>query len=154
MQFSPGGSQLLGQNYDDSIVPDVEHEHGEEVSVPSPTEPTVIDDHEPEENELTKWLKPRKRTCNPSPASTSSIPSTVPPEMIEPRRMSSAPSKSRFLEYPGLRLDPKCWLQKKKPKSQLDDLFKLSADVSLTLNQKEIIPPTYALPYPFWLRKC
>jgi hypothetical protein len=75
--------------------------------------------------------------------------------MLQPPRIvtSTASSKSRFLDYPGLRLDPKCWLQKKKSK-QLDDLFKLSPDVSLTLNQKEIIPPTYALPYPFWLKKC
>ncbi len=127
---------------------EIEMDDGENSSIVCVDQPRI------EENDLSKWLKPRKKPCQ-TPAPKQSILGTIPPEMLQPPRIvtSTASSKSRFLDYPGLRLDPKCWLQKKKSK-QLDDLFKLSPDVSLTLNQKEIIPPTYALPYPFWLKKC
>lgn len=59
---------------------------------------------------------------------------------------SSIASKRKYLDFPCLRMDPKCWLQKKRAA--------ICADVCFNIGQKEIIPPTYALPYPFWLKKC
>jgi len=140
----------------DCVVPDMElladaTEEDEKTSQLSNDETDVTETEA--ESELSKWLKPRKRQCTPSVSSNSSILGAVQNQMMETRKVSKVATKNRFLEYPGLRLDPNCWLHRGTTKG-LDDLFNLSDDVSLTLNQKEIIPPTYALPYPFWLKRC
>jgi hypothetical protein len=105
-------------------------------------------------SDYSMWLKPRNTVNN---SAQTEIPAvaipTVPPEMIKKSKSattSTVSSKSRFLDYPGLRLDPRCWLQKPHP-----DLFKLSVELAMNMSEKEIIPPTFAaLPYPFWLKRC
>jgi len=101
--------------------------------------------------DLSKWLKPRN-TNNLSSISPNSA--LVPPEVIQQKFNSGSTiaSKSKFLDYPCLRLESSCWLHKKVPKENVN--YNLRTDFSLTLSEKQIIPPTYALPYPFWLKKC
>lgn len=110
------------------------------------------------EDEYCVWLKPKKVATNMNNTEGSgSIPvPLVPLEMIQkPRNVSSSSisSKSRLLDFPGLRMDPRCWLHKKSKASH--ELFKLSTELAMNMSEKEIIPPSYAaLPYPFWLKRC
>jgi len=104
-------------------------------------------------DDLSMWLKPRTspNSASKDVAGFNTTAAPVPPEMIQKTQTTSTvSSKSRFFDYPGLRLDPRCWLPK-KPRAQ----FKLSTELALNMSEKEIIPPTYAaLPYPFWLKRC
>jgi len=55
-----------------------------------------------------------------------------------------ATCNNRFVDFPCLRVDPKNWVCSKK---------KSTAGASMKMGQSEIIPPSYALPAPFWLKK-
>jgi len=126
-------------------VPDVD----EEPSLAAESEIMAKISSIPLSDELTKWLKPR---MSMSSSMECQVP-TVPAEMMQPLRSltsSNVSSRSHLLDYPGLRLDPKCWLQKKK----INERFKLSEEIRLNFSQNEIVPATYTLPYPFWLKKC
>lgn len=116
-----------------------------------------------EEDELSKWLKPKKtKRLGPS-CSDESIEvcmreteplcdvSNISNENIE----NVKPAKNQKLDFPCLRADPSSWTCQRKAKcksiSKTDSLCK--SELCLQVGQNEIIPPQYALPYPFWLKK-
>jgi len=90
--------------------------------------------------DLNKWLINKSSTSAPmdtNAANKCPIPC--------PKTCSPPKQENRFKDIPCLRLDPSCWIQKtgvcRRP------------NVCLNMSQKEIIPPTYGLPTPFWLKK-
>lgn len=100
-------------------------------------------------SDLSKWLKPRN--TNNLPSSSTAL---VPPEVIHAKFNSGSTifSKCQFLDYPCLRMDPKCWLHKKVSKENIN--YNVRTDIGLNSNEKQIpFPPSFSLPDTFWLKK-
>jgi hypothetical protein len=102
-----------------------------------------VDDMMEQEDDMSKWLKPKKkRHC-------SSLSDVTNQAYLHKSKPSS---KYQSLDFPCLRSEPSSWVQKRK-KSSLSNLPAKSQQMCLQFGQSEIIPPTYALPFPFWLKK-
>jgi len=103
-------------------------------------------------SDLSQWLKPKKKQNTPTEiqvavinGASSSISLAESPKPACNKRVNSA--ENSLIDFPCLELDPKCWIKEKRSKKCF------STELQLSFSQNEIIPPTYALPNPFWLKR-
>jgi hypothetical protein len=102
-------------------------------------------------DDLTKWLSRNRRNIQSS--STESVPaqSPCPPGRSSPSRgdetsikVKTPVGRKHFIEFPCLGKDDNYWIPSKKAKT---------IHAKPIFCGKEFLPPAYALPTPFWLKK-
>lgn len=124
----------------------------------------VDKDMESEQGDLSEWLKPSK-----SPKLTANrlskdnevpfkhnamILSSDSKMFLCAGKRSACLMEKRSLDFPCLRMEAENWVHQKKAKSLGSSSSSLSSSMSAISNdQTKLIPPAYALPNPFWLKK-
>lgn len=124
----------------------------------------VDKDVESEQGDLSEWLKPSK-SCKLMANRLSSKDNEVafkhnamvlscdPKMFLCPgKRSACLMDKKRSLDFPCLRMEAENWVHQKKAKSLGSSSSSISSSIS-GYDQPKLIPPAYALPNPFWLKK-
>lgn len=115
-------------------------------------------DTKSEISDLSAWLKPRKQ-ANPlqvegldtSLKHNALILSSDASNFLSCGKRSANFAEKRTLDFPCLLMDADNWVHKKKSKSTCSAGSSRSS--SFLAHEQKLIPPAYALPNPFWLKK-
>jgi hypothetical protein len=99
--------------------------------------------------DISKWLAPKRHSQDSGKEFVAVPPGKAADICLKNGCQHYATCNNRFIDFPCLRVDPKNWVCSKNKKSSKSGS---DSSVSLKMGQREIVPPTHALPAPFWLK--
>jgi len=119
-----------------------------------------------QQDDMSIWLRPKKTKLleKNKPSADQEIPilqfkpvSVISNTTSDKKSISSSSAEKRILDFPCLLLDNENWIRKKKSKSSAASSSSICSNKTNSFlqsqRQQNLVPPAYALPNPFWLKK-